>query len=340
MKILLFQLFAPTIWSRGGGETYLARVREELVRTGVDAQFLNLEAPQSDFDLLHVFGSNHEVADFVATVAAMQKPVVVSPICLSNKPWIAWKAAQCIDRVVPFPTLYGYRKQVYDCSARLFPSSRVMARQLHHYFGTSYGKMSVIHLGADERVAQSGQKPFVDTFGMNNFVLEVARVNSRKGQARLIRALRGTGIPIVFIGPLDPSDPQGTSEFLKLTKENSNQCCYLGPLYDQKLLYSAYHAAHVHALPSIGEFPGLTNLEAALGGANLVVGTAPEVKEYFGDAVTYCEPTSIADIRSAVLKAWKSPKQDGVRELVLREFTWRRTTQALVAEYRKVMAMV
>lgn len=336
MKVLLFQFFPPTIWSRGGGETYLECVRRELPNAGIEAEVLNLEKPQRDFDLLHVFGSTHEVSGLVSVGAAMGKPVMVSPICLSSKPAIVWKAARLIDRLIPFPTVYSYRQKIYEHATRLFPSSRIMAAQLQKYFGVPHSKMRIVHLGADDAVGRANATDFVNVYGIEGFVLEVGRVNSRKGQSRLIRALKGTGIPIVFIGPLDPSDETGCREFLGLVEQNQAQCHYLGPIYDKRILYGAYHAAKVHALPSIGEFPGLVNLEAALGGANIVTGLAPEVREYLGDEVYYCDPTSIADIRRQVLVAWESPRRASLKKLVLARFTWRRTAFALAEEYRLV----
>jgi glycosyltransferase involved in cell wall biosynthesis len=340
MKVLFFQLFPPTIWARGGGETYLERVRCELTEAGVEVEFLNLESPQREFDVLHIFGSSHDVSDLVVTVAAMGKPVVVSPICLSNKPMAVWKAARLIDRIVPFPTLYSYRRKIYEHAVRLFPSSMIMATQLHQYFGAPFSKLKVVHLGADEAIARANAADFVRVHGMEDFVLEVGRVNSRKGQSRLIRALQGTGATVVFIGPLDPSDPQGCREFLQLIESNQTQCRYLGPIYDRSILYGAFHAAKVHALPSVGEFPGLVNLEAALGGANIVTGAAPEVREYLGDAVRYCDPTSVPDIRTQVLAALESPRQESLGPFVLDRFTWRRTAQILATEYELAMRAV
>lgn len=53
---------------------------------------------------------------------------------------------------------------------------------------------------------------FVERYGLRDFVLQVSRINRLKGQARLIRALEGTGLQVVFIGPLDPTDFPLTSD--------------------------------------------------------------------------------------------------------------------------------
>jgi hypothetical protein len=91
-------------------------------------------------------------------------------------------------------------------------------------------------------------------------------------------------------------------------------------------------------LPSVGEFPGLVNLEAALGGTNVLVGEAPEVKEYLGDLAWYCDPMSVDDIREKSLEAWERRDGGDLRELVLNRFTWRHTATALAERYREVLA--
>jgi glycosyltransferase involved in cell wall biosynthesis len=196
--------------------------------------------------------------------------------------------------------------------------------------------MEVIHLGADEDIESVRAADFTKRFGLSDFILEVGRINSRKGQARLIRALKGAGLPLVFIGPLDSADGEGCREFLALAQENREWTHYLGPVYERRLLYGAYHAARVHVLPSIGEFPGLVSLEAALAGAKVVVGAAPEVKEYFGSDAWYCDPRSETDIRSSVLDAWIGDRGIALRERVRTQFTWRRTAERLLEGYEAV----
>lgn len=214
-----------------------------------------------------------------------------------------------------------------------------MARQLQSSFGVPCDKMKTVYLGVDAAIADAKASAFVSCYGLKEFVLQVGRISTRKGQARLIRAMRGTNLPLVFVGPLDGSDPVGCREFLKLVEANSAQCHFLGPIYQRDVLYGAYHAARVHVLPSIGEFPGLVNLEAALGRATVVAGDAPEVREYLGELPIYCDPLSLKDIRSKVLAAWERPQNDSLRDLVLRRFTWAHTSAELVKQYESAMKM-
>jgi glycosyltransferase involved in cell wall biosynthesis len=72
-----------------------------------------------------------------------------------------------------------------------------------------------------KRFEVASPEPFTERYGLRDFVLQVGRINRHKGQARLIQALDGTGLDVVFIGPLDYSDPEGVVEFERLLRSRA-----------------------------------------------------------------------------------------------------------------------
>ena len=292
-----------------------------------------------DFDVLHVFGSNYELCSFVETAKGLGLPVVVSVIAYSAKPCWMRKMWQCIDRFVPIPTTYRLRQRLYNRADRLIACSKSEAEQLSQWFRINLSKISLVPHGIEaERFRAACPEPFVERYGLSDFVLQVSRINRLKGQARLIRALEGTGVQVVFIGPLDPTDPKGVNEFRKLVDQHS-WVHYLGALnHDDSLLVSAYAAARVHVLPSITESLGLVTLETTSAGTAAVSGRYPSIYDYVGDLVYYCDLLSLKSIREVVLRAYEEGPKPGARDYVLSNFSWHRVAERLVEVYQEVMS--
>jgi len=95
------------------------------------------------------------------------------------------------------------------------------------------------------------------------------------------------------------------------------------------LLRSAYSAAKVFVLPSIFETPGLSALEAAVAGANIVITKYGSTKEYFGDYAWYVDPFSESDIKDKILDAFKSKKNKKLSYHIKKNFTWDKIVKKL-----------
>lgn len=338
MKVVFFQFYPPTLWTLGGGEVQLKKTKEALERQGVEVILFNPWSRSKDFDVLHVFGSTYEVSSFVQVAKNLGIPVVVSTISYSAKPRWQWWLWKRLDRLIPVPTTYRLREQIYDSADRLVVMSQAEAEQLKFGFTIKSEKLRWVPQGIDAaRFSKADPLLFFEKYHIKDFVLQVARINRHKGQARLIQALRNTGIPLVFIGPFDPSDPEGVREFQKLVNRYS-WVHYLGPLeYDSPLLASAYAAAKVHVLPSISECLPLVILEAAASGTAVVCGKYPAVYEYLGRRIEYCNPLSIDSIRKAVLKAYESGPPSDLKRFVLENYSWDKVAEKLIEVYKELV---
>jgi len=339
MKVAFFLFFPRTLWSPSGGETQLIKTKEALEKRGVEVELFNPWSRRKDYDLFHVFGSTYEVSSFVSTLKSLGVPTVVSAIAYSTKPAWQWKALGLLDRLAPVPTVYGLRASIYKNANVVVAGSASEAHQLQSFFGVPREKIKIVPHGVDaDYFAKADRTLFVSRYGLENFVLQVSRISRAKGQVRLIRALKGTGLRLVFIGPLDPGDPEGTKEFLRLAQANSDWVTYLGPIdHRDPLLASAYKAAKVHALPSSSESFGLVNLEALAAGTAVVSGRYPPLYDVLGERVYYCDPFSERSIRRAVLDAYEKGPKPGAVEFVRRELTWDRVGERLEAIYKEVV---
>jgi len=338
MKVAFFKFFPPTLWASGGGEVQVVKTVEALERLQVKVVLFDLWSRVRGFDILHIFGSNYEVSGLVEVAKRVGLKVVVSTISYSAKPVWQWKVWKWVDRCVPVPTTYRLRQRIYDRADRLIVASRSEAYQLAQGFRIDGRKIRLVPHGIDvKRFELAGPELFTERYRLRDFVLQVGRINRHKGQLRLIRALDGTGLDVVFIGPLDHSDPEGVGEFERLLRSRP-WVHYIGELgHDDPMLASAYAAARVHVLPSFSESLGLVTLEAVAGGAAAVTGPYPPIREYLGDYVYYCNPKSVDSIRKTVLEAFTKGPKPGAREHVLANFSWDKVAERLLNVYRELV---
>jgi glycosyltransferase involved in cell wall biosynthesis len=190
--------------------------------------------------------------------------------------------------------------------------------------------------GVDQVFADASPDLFRERYGLDEFVLCVGAVDTRKNQLLLIEALRDTGLPLVLVGPALEGG------YLEICRHvGGDRFLYLDRL-PRELVASAYKAARVHALPSFAEGSALANLEAASAGCPIVVSNRSSEFEYFGDAPYYCDPADPASIRAAVRQAWDEGPREPERWQALsermREYTWERTARATLAAYERVLA--
>jgi glycosyltransferase involved in cell wall biosynthesis len=166
-------------------------------------------------------------------------------------------------------------------------------------------------------------------------VLCVGRIEGRKNQLNLIKALAGTDIPLTIIGKPSPNHKDYFKECKKLASQSTNIRFIEHIAHDQ--LVRIYKAAKVHILPSWFETTGLSSLEAAVMGCNIVVTRKGDTEEYFGDMAHYCEPDDIITIKEAVLAAYNSPASGKLRDYVRDRYTWETAARQTYKAYRAVV---
>ena len=169
----------------------------------------------------------------------------------------------------------------------------------------------------------------------NDHVLCVGRIEGRKNQLNLIKALINTDLKLTIIGKPSPNHLDYYEECMNLVQNCTN--IQIMEHVEHSKLVSIYKAARVHVLPSWFETTGLSSLEAGLMGCNIVVTKKGDTEEYFGDYAYYCEPGDLLSIRQAVLNAYESPVNEGLRAYILENFTWEKTAEQTFSAYEYVL---
>jgi len=223
----------------------------------------------------------------------------------------------------------------------LLPNSWLELNAVQSDLYWSGDRFGVAHYGVDPKIfLDADPEPFRRHTGIHGpFVLQAGRVEAGKNQAMLCWALRETDLPIVFIG--------GTRHwpaYAQLCKEISGERLTLIDHLPQHLLASAYAAARVHCLASWMDTCGLVSLEAALSGTPLVGSTFGHELEYLRNDAWLADPGDPLSIRRCVEAAWQagphSERPIKLKQRILSDFNWEKTTTATEELYRRVIENV
>jgi glycosyltransferase involved in cell wall biosynthesis len=135
------------------------------------------------------------------------------------------------------------------------------------------------------------------------FVLSVGRIETRKNQIGLARALVELGMPGVFVGVPNPRHRAYVRRFASFVGKHPSLTWLRAPSREQRL--ALFRRARVHALASWYEVQPLVDSEAAVAGCSIVTTTRGYSRDTLGDTAVYWEPATghgglVASLRSAV----------------------------------------
>ncbi len=317
-----------TLYSVPGGDTVqVVQTARQLVQLGVDAEILLSDAhiDYDQYDLLHFFNITRP-ADILYHSKKAKKPFVVSTILCDYTGYdkhhrkgigalFGYLAADTIeylktmarwvlgrDKLASLEYAWkGQRKSIMEILQRakmILPNSTSEYRRLLQVYPNKVEHL-IVPNGVDPYLFQYDSELKKD----EHLVLCVARIEGIKNQLNLIRALNNTKFRLVMIGAHAPNQAGYYRECRKIAADNISFIDHIPQ--DQLIAY--YQKAKVHILPSWFETTGLSSLEAAVMGCNIVITDKGDTREYFGDDAFYCDPGSPESILSAIEKASAAP---------------------------------
>lgn len=340
-----FSVYQSAFQAPGGGEVQLLKTKEYLEKEGVSVTLFDTWKDKlTDFDILHVFGSVKDSLGLMEAAKALNVKTALSTIC-----WYSWKSAWGTygspkERALALlrhgakcflPFIPSMRKRMMQISDVLLPNSKSEAQQLRQFFGVSPEQIHVVPNGVDSHFAHADPAPFTDKYGLKDFVLCVGRIEPRKNQLNMVRALSGLDIPVVFIGaPVHKYQ----AYYDTCRKQAGKNIHFLGALpHHSNLISSAYAACNTFLLASWLETPGLAALEAGLAGAKVVITKEGATTEYFGDFAAYVNPADLKNIRWVTTETYKRPNNSELKNHILRNYLWENTAKETLAAYRKLV---
>lgn len=176
---------------------------------------------------------------------------------------------------------------------------------------------------------------FERTYGVRDFVLCVGRLESRKNQLMLLKALEDSELTVVLAAGGFSYQPE-YEQAVRAFKRRGNTIIL--DRLSVEMLAAAYAACRIHVLPSWYELPGLVSLEAASHGKNIVVTRTGTSADYLKDVAFFCSPSDEDSIFAAVMAAYHSPARPGLVETA-QKHTWERSVDATVRAYERVLGI-
>lgn len=350
-----------TLFTSPGGDTKQIELTAHYLRQlgiVVDIKLSNEAIDYSTYDLLHFFNIIRP-ADILEHARAAGKPFVISTIFLDygefekrfRKGWMGLlnilfseDAIEYIKVIARFVKngenikskqylVQGHRKSVkylIKNSKVLLPNSQNEYDRLVKKYGL--GNDYIVVPNAIDPVMYKKTTNILENF--RNRIVCVARVEGRKNQLNLVRALRNTRHKLVIIGL--PS-PNNIGYYEQCRREATDNISFISRVSEEEL-YEIYNSAKVHVLPSFFETTGLSTLEAAVMGCNIVITDKGDTVEYFGDKAYYCDPDSPESIRTAIEAAIEAPYNESLREMILQNYTWQKAAAKTLEGYKLALS--
>lgn len=322
----------------GGGETQTINTMKYLKEMDVDIDYYDLWNKEYHCDILHIFGCHDWLYKWASLAKQKNIKVVLSTIAYSKeKMTLKRRIYDAFDSLLPLDTTYRMNRKLIQISDILLPNSQEEARYLDDIMGAKNKKKMVIPNATDLRYKGASPVSAVNKYGVKDYVLCVGKIEPRKNQLQLVKALEGTDIPLIILGSYIPNEKWYYDEVLKVIDKNSNMQHIEFLPYDSELLASLFAGAKVHALLGQNETPGIVNLEAGIAGANLVVGDCVPVREYLNDYALYADYKSVEDVKKKVTEAYSADRNPEISKYIEDNYTWEVVARKTLEAYEYVM---
>jgi len=355
-ECVLMQIRADYQEMPGGDTVQMRETRRQLEQLGVAVDVsTDRGCDLSQYDLVHAFnlGRPEDAYHQCLNAISQGKPIALSTVYADFGEMWEWAdtdywelppPGEGLPRPRRAPPIHpvearrrareeALRQAAVDWATVYLPNGQGEAEALHAAYRMDLSRAVVVPNAVAEIFFEARPEAFVARYGLQDFVLCAARVETKKNQLSLVAALRGTGVPLVIIGPPNPE------EYRELCRRYADDNVrFLDPL-PQDELASAYAAARVHCLPSWFETPGLSTLEAAAAGCNIVSTDRGLAREYLGDLAWYCDPGRVESIKEAVLAAYQAPRSARLKQHVHEHYCWRRAAEETLKGYQLALSL-
>lgn len=355
----------------GGDMVQITKTKEQLEKLGINVDIsLDLEPDLSSYDLVHLTNITrvHETYIQVKNARRQGKPVVLSTIFwpmeeferkgqhglrkeLSKRLSIDQiERLKIIARGIKNPRIWnkatksilsvGYtrmQKFVINNTDLFLPNAELEMEQLNSVFSVNKDNYIVVPNAIDDDIANYYLN-LEDDDEFSEFedaVICVGRIEARKNQLALVKALSDTNYKLILIGQVSNNFKNYFSEIKKYIDSNDN-FTYIEKIDNDKL-YKLFKKCRVNALPSWLDTPGLVSLEAGAMGCSLAISHIGTTTEYFGEDAFYCSPDDIESIKLAVDNAFEQRDTRRLQHKILENYTWKKAAEKTLEGYKKAL---
>ena len=343
----------------GGGAVQIIETAKHLRELGVEVKIYltNEKISYDEFDLLHFFDIIRP-ANILYHIKKTNKPFAISPVLVDYSEYdrqYRKGISGFIFRLFPANTneyiktvsrwifgkdvlrskeylWKGHRKSIKEIlhkAGMLLPNSKAEYEQIKKIYSTDR-PYTIVPNGIDEKLFREDISVIKD----KKLVICAARIEGIKNQLNLIKALNNTDFRLLLIGEVTPNQK---NYYHRCRQIAANNIEFTGRLSQEELV-TYYNKAKVHILPSWFETCGLSSLEAAAMGCNIVITGKGFAGDYFGNTAVYCDPGKPESIYNAVVQASGYETSEELQKNILERFTWKQAASATLEAYKKLIS--
>ena len=358
MKVV-FIIRATSYTTPGGDTIQVDRTAKYLRHVGVevDIKATNMEIDYDHYDLMHFYNIIRP-GNILKHIDATDTPFVISPIFVDYSEFdskhrhdllgVLSKAFssdrmeyfKAIGRMVKneeninsFKYLFKGHKQsikyILEKAACVLPNSQNEYERLLDNYGVEKDYI-IVPNGIDNQLFN---KVSINENESRRGVICVARIEGIKNQSNLVKAMKDHKYHLTLIGNPAPNH----REYYQHLKEDASVNIEFKPHVPHGALVELYNNAKVHVLPSWFETTGLTSLEAAAMGCNIVVTEKGDTREYYKNYAFYCDPGDPKSIREKIEEAYETPYNPEFNSYIRENFTWEKAAEKTHEAYKKVL---
>lgn len=357
MKVLMWS--RVDLFDIAGGDMIQMEITAaELRKLGVTVDIsTDINANLSDYDIVHVFQMDWtpETYFYAEKAYKAKKPLILSPIHHSVKEvkrfddeyGFGWRKITALlfhdqhqrdtmkniyrsltdhRKLVPtlhsiFMGLKNMHKKTLRMANVVLVQTEAEARDLKETYGVDIKWVKVPN-GVGEQFTR--EQDFENTLGVEDYIICVGRIEARKNQLNIIKAVEEfkkneeVDVDLVFVGKKNIHHGSFIKEFEKKVAENSWITYVSYTPWDE--MPALFHFAKVGVSASWFETSGLTSLEALFSGAN-VVASGGRAREILGSLASYCDPGDAHSIALAIKEQYDGPHTQVPAEMK-QEYTW------------------
>lgn len=328
---VLFCIRSDYLRNFAGDTMQLLKSAEYLRRKGIQVDVNSGSVTDfSQYDIVHLFNitSMGETYKYYKTARMCKRITVITPIYWDMTKY--YNSLSDLEGIKLWNKCKIYRNEILTGCKMIYSNSNMEMNMLKNEFGKNLS-CKVIYNGVETESEEVPLYNFMDRYNMDGYILCVGRICARKNQLAVAKACKDLGYRLVLVGS-------------NHDREYFNKCMsydnvtYLG-FIDSYNIYNAYRFAKVHVLASFVETPGLSSLEAGASGCNVVSTDEGSAREYFKDMAEYCSPYCEDSIRQAIMKGWKKPKSQLLRNHILKNFDWEKCINELYMSYQELLSV-
>ena len=349
-----------TLYTAAGGDTVqVLQTARILGNYGIatDIKLTHEEIDYSNYHLLHFFNITRP-ADILYHIKKAKVPFVISTILINYSEYDKYYRkgiAGILFRYLPADSIEylkvisrwilgkdkmispsylwkGQKRSILEILKKarlLLPNSFSEYNRIGHSYGPCPNYM-IVPNAVDDHLFKFNPLVKKDP----QLILCVARIEGLKNQFNLIRALNNTPYKLVIIGAPAPNQVSYYEACRSIAADNISFIEHL----PQEQLVDYYQRAKVHVLASWFETTGLSSLEAAAMGCNIVITDKGDTKEYFDQHAVYCTPSSPDSIYAAVEKASQLPINEILQSKITERYTWKQAGLCTAEGYKKIIS--